>query len=294
MAGVKKEAWLAELVKKFRLDGRWLNELPDYSSLVNNDVIHLTQVGADPTVLINNSSYPIAVAASADTDIPVSLDKFDTTNTAISKDELYAIEYDKMATTIEQHSGALLDKMFTKAAHNLAPADDTSAATPVVKTTGAANANINNYKRATVADLIEMKNKFDLALIPDGGRIIVASPHHINDWIKEDSTLYKQLLESSQQGYFYAFGFKIYQFGGTPMYNASFVRKAFGATAASTDRPSSVAFYAPRMFKAEGSMDMFWQQAENDPMYRRHTVGFQARFLALPKTAEAYASIVSA
>ena len=63
--GVYTEIWTGELVKVLRagLEGTWLSGIPDQSSIVNNDVIHLVEVGVDPDVLINNKTYPIDVQA---------------------------------------------------------------------------------------------------------------------------------------------------------------------------------------------------------------------------------------
>ena len=53
---------------------------------VNNDVIHLVEVGVDPDVLINNKTYPIDVQALEDKDIAIKLDKFQTKATTITDD----------------------------------------------------------------------------------------------------------------------------------------------------------------------------------------------------------------
>ena len=56
--GVLKEIWTGELVKALRefLAGTWLDGIPDSSSIVDNDVIHLVEVGVDPDVLVNNTT----------------------------------------------------------------------------------------------------------------------------------------------------------------------------------------------------------------------------------------------
>ena len=65
-AGVYTEVWTGELVKALRagLEATWLDGIPDQSSIVDNDVIHLVEVGVDPDVLINNTTYPDTVAGS--------------------------------------------------------------------------------------------------------------------------------------------------------------------------------------------------------------------------------------
>lgn len=58
-AGVYKEVWTGEMVKYLRrgLEATWLDGIPDASSVVENDVIHLVDVGVDPDVLVNNTTY---------------------------------------------------------------------------------------------------------------------------------------------------------------------------------------------------------------------------------------------
>ena len=85
-AGVYTEIWTGELVKHLRrgLEATWLDGIPDSSSIVNNDVIHLVEVGVDPDVLINNTTYPIPLQALDDADIAIQLDKFQTKVTPVT------------------------------------------------------------------------------------------------------------------------------------------------------------------------------------------------------------------
>ncbi len=48
-AGVLKEVWTGELIRALRayLDASWLVGVPDQSSIVDNDVIHMVDVGVD-------------------------------------------------------------------------------------------------------------------------------------------------------------------------------------------------------------------------------------------------------
>ena len=110
-AGVLKEVWTGELVKALRagLEGSWLDGIPDQSSIVENDVIHLVDVGVDPEVLVNNTTYPIEIQELDDKDIAIKLDKFQTKVTPITDDELYAISYDKMQRVKESHSNSIND-----------------------------------------------------------------------------------------------------------------------------------------------------------------------------------------
>ena len=172
-AGVYKEIWTGELVKALRglLEGTWLDGIPDSSSLVNNDIIHLVEVGVDPEVLINNTTYPIPLQALDDKDIAIELDKFQTKVTPITDDELYAISYDKMSRVKESHSNAINDAKFAKAAHALCAAKNT-ATTPVLVTTGERDADTGRL-RLTPADLVRMKAAMDKLKVPADGSFVV-------------------------------------------------------------------------------------------------------------------------
>ena len=105
MEGVFTEVWTGELVKKLNagLEATFLNGIPDYSTNVNNEVIHLVDVGGDPDVLVNNTTYPIPIQDLEDGDIAIGLDKLQTKATRVTDDELYAISYDKFGSVVERH-----------------------------------------------------------------------------------------------------------------------------------------------------------------------------------------------
>jgi hypothetical protein len=290
-AGVYTEVWTGEIVKAFTFEGTFLAKVPDYDHLVNNDVIHLLEVGAMPEVLINNTTYPLVPQPLGDTDIPIGLDKLETVPTSITKDELYAISYPKIATATQLHKASLKVSAFKRAAHAFAPASD-AAGTPVVRTTGVDNG--DGYRRAAIADLIKLKRKFDDMEVPaDENRILVLCPQHVEDLLLVSESFKNQYQDIGSGKILRLYGFEIHEFPANPKYDDTFVKKAFGAAPAGTDRDASVAFYAKRMFKAKGSTDMSYSEAKNDPLNKRNLMSFDQRFIALPKTLEAIGAIVN-
>ena len=120
LAGLYTEAWTGFMVKAFRTDPGglgWYSKIRSFDQYVNNDVIHFVHVGGDPTVLVNNTSYPLGIENLADADKAISLDKYQTKPTRITDDELYALSYDKKATVIERHAEALNETKYTRALH---------------------------------------------------------------------------------------------------------------------------------------------------------------------------------
>ena len=115
-AGVLTEIWTGELIKALRagINATWLDGIPDYSRYAENDVIHLIDVGGDPDVLINNTTYPIPIQDINDSDVAISLDKYQTKGTRVTDDEMYASSYDKMTSLKERHAMAILVNTFKK------------------------------------------------------------------------------------------------------------------------------------------------------------------------------------
>jgi len=290
-AGVYTEVWTGELVKALRagLEATWLDGVPDQSSIVNNDVIHLVEVGIDPDVLVNNTTYPIPMQALDDKDIAISLDKFQTKATPITDDELYAISYDKMSRVKESHANAISDMKFQRAAHALAPQEDTTK-TPVIATTGEDDG--TGRKRLTVNDLVSLKARLDKLKVPASGRRLVLSPDHVNDLLLTNQTFERQYNINRNDGTVGKLeGFEIYEYVNNPYYSTAGVKGALGST---DGYQASFAFYTPRVFKATGSTKMYYSEAATDPQNQRSLINFRHYFICLPKLADSCGAIYSA
>lgn len=286
--GVYTEIWTGELVKALRsgLEGSWLDGVPDQSSIAENDVIHLVDVGVDPDVLVNNTTYPIPLQALEDKDIAVKLDKFQTKVTPITDDELYAIGYDKMARVKESHSNALNDAKFTKAAHALCAKNNT-AKTPILTTTGERDAETGRL-RLTPNDLVEMKRALDKMKVPSENRRLVLCPDHVNDLLLVSQNFREQYnidRNTGKVGKLY--GFDIFEYANTPLYTTAGVKKDLGSTAAKGEFQCSFAFYTPCVFKATGSTKMYYSEASTDPEHQRNKINFRHYFICMPKKADA-------
>lgn len=299
-AGVYREIWTGELIESFQpeIEASFLNEIPDESRHVQssstgeNQVIHLVDIGADPEVLINNTTYPIGYSTLPDGDIAFQLDKFTTVATKVSDDELYAISYDKIAVVNKKHKNAILAKKFAKAVHALAPNTNT-ADTPVRLTSGAT---VGGKKLATVDDIIDLGGDLTNAGVPDdGNRILVLNTRHNTAIVKEVKNFYKDYLNVATGAIRPLFhGFKVHLYHEMPFYLASNNTKvSFGAVFnPATHNVASVVFYAPDMFRAEGSTTMYYD--EPDTQNQAAAVNYRHYYLVSPKKARAIGALVTA
>jgi hypothetical protein len=293
--GVLKEIWTGEIIKAFRHEKTFLAEIASRNEMVNNNVIHMVDVGADPAVLVNNTTYPIAMSQRDDSDVAISLDKFDTENTLVTRDELYALSYDKIGSVIESHKLVLEDKTADKAAHSLAPSANTSD-TPLIMTTGLSNGETYARKRLDPENIIAAKRALDDLKVPLQGRVLVLCNQHVQDLLMVDEVFARQYKDMASGQILNLYGFKIFQYLNCPVYSVSgtLQKKSYGAAAAaSSDQVASFFFYAPRAFQARGDVEMFYQDASVNPEYRQSVVGFRIYHICMPKKTTGFGAIVS-
>lgn len=282
-AGVFTELWTGYLIKAFRTAPEqlgWYDRIRSFDQYVENDVIHFTELGGDPAVLVNNTTYPLNITALEDADKPVSLDKFDTEATPVTDDELHAISYDKMASVLERHREAIKEKVRQKAIHAIAPNSHVANKTPILSTTGEAD---GTRKRFCPADIVAAKAAFDAMKVPTTDRVLVLTTQHVNDLLLVDQKFREHYNINQTEGKIARlYGFDIYEYDGTPSYTSGGSKKTFGAAAASGDKQASVFFHVGSMMKANGSVQFYHQEAVNDPLYHRNLVNFRKWGICLP------------
>ena len=277
-----------EMIKKFRHDNSWLSELKSKNNWVANDVIKIPKQGTAPAVLINNTVYPIVSNGRDDSHVVVSLNKYDTENTIVTADELYALPYEKTSDVQTQHREELEDVTAQHALHSISPASNT-ATTPVLVATGADDG--TGRKKLKSADIIALKKAHDKLNVPKQGRVLVLCTEHVADLLEEDrnfQTQYQNAIDGVLSKSYY--GYKIYEANYTPTYSVGNSKVAFGAAAG--PKVSSIAFHNKYAVKASGSVERFARPAELDPENRRNTIGFRLWFIGCAIQDEGIGAII--
>jgi hypothetical protein len=276
-----KQIFATIILSLFYPEGSWLNELTSMDHMVDANTINLSQIGADPEVVKNNTTWPLTPTQRTDSGIAIPLATFDTVPTHVTNVEELETAYDKCESVVRQHAAALQQKAALSAAYNIAPASN-AAATPVLATTGANRGDGN--KALTYNDLLKLRTAFNKANYPMQGRVILLSPEHEEDLLKEDAARYNQIMTTGQVA-----GFKVYTFNGNPTYTALGVKNAYGTL---TGQPSSVAFLNSEVMRAMGTIEGEPEKRWAD--YRGWLLGFQMRFVAQPFRSKGIAAIYSA
>lgn len=264
-AGIFKEVWTGEVIKKMRLAEMyaWTMAITkDYSRFVTSvgdeaQVIHLASFPIQPDVLVDNSTYPIPVQAMTTTDIPISLNKFQTKVTEVTDDALFANTTNPIQLHTQAHTDAILDNKFALGAWNICPAGD-SVATPVIVATGASDG--TGRKKLLWDDLITLKRRLDAAKVSNrpGSRIIALEVSHETDLASADQTFKDKYFDWATGKPYSALGFTFYPCDVNPYYNfTTLVKQSFGVTPTVAMRQASMFFSTDRVGKANGNTTVY-------------------------------------
>ena len=292
--GVLRELWTGYLVKQLTSaeHATFLDGIPDNSSIAENDVIHLVDVGGDPDVVVNNTTYPLEIQELEDGDIAIKLDKFQTKPTPITDDELFALTYDKLSRVKDAHARAIAIAKFTKAAHALTPNENT-ASTPVLTTSGDTDP-VTGRVKLCMNDVIRLKQEFDKLNVPVAGRRLVLCNDHVNDLLETDQVFKEQYNINRTDGTVgRQYGFDIFEYSENPVFTTAGKKKALSSTAAANEYQGSFAFYTGRVFKATGSTKLYYSVAGNDPLHQRNLIDYRHYFIVLPQKKDACVAIYS-
>lgn len=291
MAQPRVELFLSDFIKKFRHVGSWVAVLRDESRFVGNNVIHKADLGADPAVTINGNA-PFLVTPITDDEQTYSLDRFDTENTPITDEELYASAYDKISSVVERHTESLEEETAYYGLHYLAPPSN-STVTPVLLTTGADDG--TGRKRLTIADVIRHKRQYDDLKIPKRDRHLVLSNEHVEDLLLTSESFEKQYMDVREGRVLKLKGFNIHEEVYSPRYNRTTLAKvAYGAAASGTDGNASTSFWAPDALRAKSTPKFYYRPSSLDPENRQTVAGFRVYHLIAPYKRRSQGAIVSA
>lgn len=269
---IQKQIWTDVLMEKFYPKDDFLMASVDMTELVDYNTINMAEAGADPNLLIDNTTYPISSATRTDSPLNITLKTLDTDSTIVRNIEKKELSYNKMESVIRGHRNTLRKGAVQLAAHYWAPQAD-GATTPVISASGAL---YNGYKRLQFEDILRIRAALSALDIDINKMNIMLHPIHEADLMYQDMKLYKTMLESGK-----IFGMRYFVNSQVPRFNATTGAKvAFQAAPAGTDTISSMLWHSDEVMKADGSIEVFAKY--NDPDQKGDVINFQKRFIALP------------
>lgn len=249
-------------------------------SASEKNIIHIPTTDFEPDVLINNTAYPLALQNYTDSEVTISLDKYQTKVVTLTDDQKIGASYNRIDSATQATTDAILKKKYAKALHAVAPAGDT-ANTPVIETTGADDG--TGRKRLVYADLVSLKSKFDGMQVPMEGRRLVLSTDHWNDLLL-DRERFGDNFSNYRTGTVAPMvaGFEIFQSVLAPYFTGT-VKKAFGTAPVTGDYQASVAFYLPNIAKKTGLTKQYYADSTIDPENQTNRLAYRHYYIFVPK-----------
>lgn len=289
------EVWSARVIQLLTTQdvAPWLDGIPELDvdvtvmgegSAGEANLIHLPIETFQPEVLINNSTYPIAVQEFTDTEVIIKLDKYQTLATSLSDDQIIGASYSRIDSATRGHRTVINSSKYRKAIHAQAPASNTDK-TPVVK--------LADYSGDVYKAIVALKDKLDDQEVPDEGRRLVLSTKHYNALLDKESR-FSNLLANINTGKVAPViaGFEIFSYVGNPRYTEAGVKKAFNAVKESTDKIASVAFHKDNVAKKTGMTKQYFSKASEAPTTQTNLLNYRHYFIALPAKNEMIGAII--
>ncbi|MEY4925662.1 MAG: hypothetical protein RI894_98 [Bacteroidota bacterium] len=245
---------LHEYNDEFLMHGR------DVSAFVNNNFLHLAEIGADPNVIrnITTAQLPLAPTFRTDTLLSFQLDNWTTEPFVAPAFEEKILAYPKAQSFFKQHTGKLMRTVADYCYYSIAPNANTTD-TPVLETSGAVNAAGN--KGLTDTDVKSLAEKFDDLNISAEGRHLWLTPNMYYELIGTNEAMqFAAMMKSSGASntpeYVDVWGFKIHRRTGGALYDAALTKQAHGSANANLYRGAFAYVENETFFAAKGTVEV--------------------------------------
>lgn len=265
-----KEIWIADVQEALNQNADFLPYSTDHSGYVAFGTVHLPQSGANPTVIVAPSTFPLTVSERTDTDRTYSLVQYALQPTLITNIDELQISYDKRQSVIGQQLSTLTQTIGNYVATSWAA----TGASNLIATTGAAGTTLapgatGTRKQVALLDIANLAAKLDNDNIPRNGRKLLMPVGMF--W--ELFTI-SDIVRASYNGFqvnalatgvvAQLFGFDIMIRPTVAVYaNGGTSPKAVGAATATTDNLACIAWHPTVVSRALGSMTPLYDAGSN-------------------------------
>ncbi|QDP85200.1 hypothetical protein FNJ88_06335 [Chryseobacterium sp. SNU WT5] len=298
------EVWSSRVIQLLTTQNvaPWLDGIPELDTEVievgsgsagETNIIHLPVETFQPEVLLNNSTYPIAVQEFTDTNVIISLDKYQTKATSLSDDQIMGASYARIDSATRGHVIQINSTKYKKAIHAQAPAANTTK-TPVIKMVFAGTETGPEKANILYEAMVALKGKFDSQEVPVEGRRLVLSTDHENILLLDRNRFGNRLsdMNSGKVAPKIA-GFEIFSYVANPKYAVAGTKNAFGAVGVpATDLVASVAFHKENVAKKTGLTKQYFSKSADAPTTQTNLLNYRHYFIAMPAKNEMIGAII--
>ena len=264
---LQKQIWLNSIVEQLFADNTFAKRSTDHSEFVNNKTVHVPNAGSAPIVVKNRSVFPASASQREDADLTYDINEYSTNPVHIQDAERVELSYNKRESVLKQIKEALADSVHADIVVAWVPSGFAKVGTSGSAVPAHMPSSTGNRQAMTKADVMAVKNQFDLDNIPQEGRCMLL-----------DAVMYNQLVASLSESEANAFlasvdaqrgivgklyGFDFYMRSTVMRVNAG--GTTINPSAAATTSAAGLAWQEGCVSRAVGNHELF--ENENDALY---------------------------
>jgi hypothetical protein len=266
------EIWVKDIQDALNRNADFLPYSTDHSAYVAFGTVHIPQSGANPTVEVAPSSFPLTINQRTDTDRTYSLVQYALQPTLITNLDELQTSYDKRQSVLGQQITTLTQTI----GDYVAVSWTASGASNIIETTGSAGTSLppsgtGTRKAVTLADIANLAKKLDKDNVPRQGRKLLMQ----SDMFWELMAI-SDVLRASYNGFqgqpnvlatgvvAMLYGFEIMTRPVVAVFTKTgTTAKAVGAAAAADDRLACIAWHPATVCRALSSITPMYDAGSN-------------------------------
>lgn len=267
------EIWVKDVQDALNRDANFIPFSTDHSSYIAFQTVHIPQSGANPTIEVAPSSFPLTINQRTDTDRTYALVQYALQPTLITNLDELQTSYDKRQSVLGQQISTLTQRI----GDEVAVAWAASGASNIIETTGSAvstslpPSGTGTRKAVTLADIASLAKKLDKDNVPRQGRKLLMQ----SDMFWELMAI-SDVLRASYNGFqnqpnvlatgvvAMLYGFEIMTRPVVAVYTKTGTSaKAVTTAAAADDRLACIAWHPATVCRALGSITPLYDAGSN-------------------------------
>jgi len=264
---LQKEIWLNDIVELLFADNTFAKRSIDHSEFVENKTVHVPNAGSAPNVVVDRNQFPADVVKRTDSDLTYGLHEYSTDPVHLQYSEAIELSYNKRNSILKQTKDVIADKVHLDLARLWVPSGYAKVGTTGAAVPAHTPSSTGNRQAMTKADVLAVKNLFDLDDVPQTGRCMLL-----------DAVMYNQLLGSITESEAMAFlksadaqlgivgklyGFDFYM--RSKVFRVSANGSSINASAGATTSAGGLAWQEDCVSRAMGNHELF--ENEKDATY---------------------------
>lgn len=264
---LQRQIWLNSIVELLFASNTFAARSIDHSAFVTNKTVHVPNAGSAPSVTKNRSVFPASASQRTDYDLTYDINEYSTNPVHIQNAEQVELSYNKRESVLKQMKSALADSVHIDLALSWVPSGYAKVGTSGAATPSHLATTTGNRQAMTKADVLAVKNLFDLDDVPQEGRCILL-----------DAVMYNQLLASLSESEAAAFNASVDAQRGVvgKLYGFDFYMRStvfrvvaagtsMSSRAGATDSAAGLAWQEDCVSRALGNHELF--ENEKDALY---------------------------